>query len=133
MTFHRRGPLGLKAEKPDPAIKKARRKAVRKLSKRREAYLASPERKEGLAHMDRVAMLPCLVCGAWPVEVHHEGEPRCDMNVLPLCPRHHRREFGVGARHYSTKAFHDEHGDSSMLLAKVRDMLAGEFNPPWET
>lgn len=125
----RRGHLGLKPEKlaDDPKYRKARRKAVRAISKRRAAYLASPERQEGLMHMARVALLRCLVCGCHGVEVHHEGKPRSDFTVLPLCPAHHRREFGPGAYHYSPKAFYAEHGDSRMLLAKVADMLAGEF------
>ena len=126
----RRGHLGPKAEKiaKDPAYRKARRKAVRAISKKRAAYLASPERQDGLMHMARVAILRCIVCGCHGVEVHHEGTPRSDFAVLPLCPQHHRREFGPGAYHYSPSAFYEEHGDRRMLLAKVADMLAGEFN-----
>ena len=120
-----RGPLGQK----QPSVKKARRKAIRRLSAKRAAYLASPERQEGLAHMGRVAQMRCIVCGAWPVEVHHEEKPRNDFRVLPLCPPHHRREFGPGAYHYSPRAFYAAHGDSKTLLAKVEDALAGELNP----
>jgi hypothetical protein len=94
--------------------------------------LKAPKPVNGTAackrHMAAVAALPCLACGVHGVEVHHEGKPRSDMRVLPLCPRHHRREFGPGAYHYSPKAFYAEHGDSRLLLAKVADMLAGEFN-----
>jgi len=100
-----------------------KRKPVRKVSAKRAAYLASPERTAGKAHMARVALLPCLVCGAHGVEVHHEGKPRNDMHVLPLCPRHHRREFNEGAFHYSPKAFYALHGDSASLLARVAAML----------
>ena len=100
MNLTGRGPLGLKQPKPD----RAKKKGLPRVSKKRAAYLASPEREAGKAHMGRVAQLRCLVCGAWPVEVHHEGKPRSDMNCLPLCPRHHRREFGPGAYHYSPKA-----------------------------
>lgn len=114
-----RGPLGLKAEK----TAKKPRKAMRKRSAKREAYLSSPERKEGLAHMGRVAQLPCLVCGARPVEVHHLPDPRSDMRVIPLCPAHHRREFGPGAYHYSKRVFHDAHGTADELLARVDEML----------
>ena len=131
MTLLRRGPLGLKPDKPrngDPAIKRARRKAVKSMSDKRRAYLASPEREQGKAHMGRVAQLPCLVCGAWPVEVHHADVPRNDFRVMPLCPRHHRREFGEGAYHYSPRAFFALHGDRETLLAIVADKLAGEFN-----
>lgn len=73
--------------------------------------------------MARVAALPCLVCGYWPVEVHHEGKPRSDMNVLALCARHHRREFGPGSFHYSPSAFYAMHGSSAELLARVAAML----------
>ena len=30
-----------------------------------------PGRVEDREHLARVAMLPCCVCGHWPVEVHH--------------------------------------------------------------
>lgn len=122
-----RGPIGQK----QPKAPKAKRKAMPRVSAKRRAYLASAERQEGLAHMARVAELPCLVCGAYGVEVHHEGKPRSDKRVLPLCARHHRREFGVGAYHYSPRAFYEAHGDSKFLLAVVADMLAGEWINPW--
>ncbi len=119
-------PLGLK----QPKVRKTP-KGMRRVSRKRAAYLASVQREEGLLHMARVSELPCLVCGRYGVEVHHEGEPRNDKNVLPLCPQHHRREFGPGAYHYSKRAFYALHGDSKFLLAKVADMLAGEFTPIW--
>lgn len=124
MNLAGKPPLGPKQTK----IAKARRKAVKRLSAKRAAYLASPERQAGLAHMARVAALPCLVCGAMGVEVHHATVPRDDFRVLPLCARHHRREFGPGAFHYSPRAFYAVHGDLDLLLAKVGDMLAGQFN-----
>jgi hypothetical protein len=120
-----RGPLGQK----QPSVKKARRKAVCRLSAKRAAYLASPERAEGLKRMGEVAQMGCIVCGARPVEVHHEGKPRSDFRVLPLCPPHHRREYGPGAFHYSPRAFYALHGDSKLLLAKVEDALRGELTP----
>lgn len=109
-------------------MKRARRKAVKRVSDKRKAYLASDARQDGLAHMARVAALPCMVCGCRPVEVHHLTVPHDDMKVAPLCPRHHRREFGPGSFHYSPKAFWAEFGDLKMVLAKVEDMLAGKFD-----
>ncbi|WP_273688400.1 hypothetical protein [Ketogulonicigenium vulgare] len=103
---------------PKPA-----RKALPPRSKKRLAYLSSPARQDGKRHMTAVAQLPCLVCGAWPVEVHHEGKPRSDMSVLPLCPHHHRREFGPDAYHYSPRAFYAAHGSSEALLARVTQQL----------
>ena len=115
-----KGPLGQKAAKPEAK----QRKPMRRVSRKRAEYLASPERAEGKAHMANVAMLHCLVCGAWPVEVHHEGTPRSDKRVLPLCPRHHKREFGPGAFHYSKRAFYALHGSSDALLARVEQLLS---------
>jgi hypothetical protein len=96
---------------------------MRKRSRKRDAYLASQEREEGKAHMARVAQLPCLVCGAYPVEVHHMPDPRSDMRVLPLCARHHRAEYGPGAFHYSKPAFYAAHGSPEALLKRVEAML----------
>jgi len=95
-----RGPLGQRAQKPINGTSACK------------------------AHMGRVAGLSCLVCGAYAVEVHHEGKPRNDMNVLPLCPAHHRREYGPGAYHYSRRAFNEMHGSDDDLLARVAALLA---------
>lgn len=115
-----RGPIGQKQPKPPK-----RKKPLPRVSKKRAAYLASDDRAAGLAHMARVAQLPCLVCGAWPVEVHHMPYPRSDLRVIPLCPRHHRREFGPGSYHYSPKAFIAAHGSPADLLARVDCLLRG--------
>ncbi len=97
-------PLGLKGEK-----RKTRR---------------DHKTKAEIEHMAAVAAMPCLVCGCWPVEVHHEGTPRSNMRVLPLCPKHHRREFGPTAYHYSPRAFYAAHGTSEQLLARVAKRIA---------
>lgn len=121
-----RGPLGQK----QPTAPK-RRKRLPRVSKKRAAYLASDARKDGLAHMAQVKALPCLVCGARPVEVHHEGFPRDDMRCLPLCHLHHRREYGPGAYHYAPQAFYAAHGSSDELLARVaRQLNPGDDQPP---
>lgn len=51
-------------------------------------------------HMDRVARMPCLVCGAGST-VHHvtakiEGGriTRSHKRIVPLCPRHHQIQWG---------------------------------------
>jgi len=113
-----RGPLGQKA----PKQPKAKRKAIHKQSAKRLAYMASAERKAGVLHMGRVAQFGCLVCGA-PAEVHHVPNPRSDMRVIPLCPHHHRREYGPGAYHYSPRAFADVHGSDDELLEIVEKLL----------
>ena len=53
-------------------------------------------------HHARVALLPCLVCGSWPVDVHHvvgladaPGRlPKRHDRVVPLCKRHHDVQHG---------------------------------------
>lgn len=99
------------------------RKGLRQVSAKR-AKLKATEKADGAwQHMERVKELPCLVCGVHGVEVHHEGTPRSDWNVLPLCPPHHRREYGPQAYHYSKRNFYAAHGTSEELLAKVAKML----------
>ena len=50
---------------------------------------AKPRRDRG--HMARVAALPCVCCGAWPVECHHVicgrySQRRApDTHTIPLC------------------------------------------------
>ena len=106
MTFIARtkGPLGQKGQKSKPR--------------------SAPKTVEEKRHMAAVAMLPCLACGTRPVEVHHEGTPRSNMHVLPLCAFHHRREFGPQAYHYNKRAFYDAHGSSQELLDRVAKMIA---------
>jgi hypothetical protein len=47
-------------------------------------------------HMDKAAQLPCCLCGARPVELHHILEGRTpgrkspNWLVIPLCPDCHR-------------------------------------------
>jgi hypothetical protein len=62
-----------------------------------EAMKKAPTAEER-RHWDKVAQMPCLACGAWPVEIHHvTGQatrigrlPRRHDRVVGLCPRHHR-------------------------------------------
>jgi hypothetical protein len=114
-----RGPLGQKPEKPPSKP----RKRIRPVSPKRAARKAKEASEGARDYMARVALIPCLICGAWPVELHHEAKPRSDWNVLPLCPAHHRREYGPGAYHYSPRAFYAAHGSSAELLAKVARLL----------
>lgn len=117
-----RGPLGQKA----PKSEKPKRKRLAPVSKKRAAKKAAERAMGAAEHMAAVASLPCLVCGCYGCEVHHEhyDRPKSDFAVLPLCPRHHRREFGEGARHYSPSAFFAAHGSPAELLERVAKMLA---------
>lgn len=114
-----RGPLGPKPPKPA----KRPRKPIPRMSAKKRAHKAAERALGASEHMAWVKSLPCLVCGCYGVEVHHEGKPRSDFNVLPLCPPHHRREYGPGAYHYSPKAFYALHGSSAELLARVAKMV----------
>lgn len=67
-------------------------------------------------HMDRVAQLPCAICGAEPVQVHHlregQGMSQRASNwlVVPLCPDCHTGPNGV-------------HGDRTLMrIAKVEEL-----------
>lgn len=106
MNLAQRGPLGLKAPKPvkDPA------------------------------HMARVAQLPCVCCGARPVQVHHVISGRygqrkaSDRETIPLCWLHHQGPEGI---HASKAAWEAKYGNDFDYLPAVADQLAGEFNSPW--
>ena len=85
-------------------------------------------------HMDRVAKLGCVVCGAKPVELHHlrtrsDGQNvgmgvRGDhMRVVSLCAVHHRTGgFGV-AIHGGAREFAKNFGEDSHMLELVLAML----------
>lgn len=67
-------------------------------------------------HMDRVAQLDCVLCGARPVEVHHlrEGQGMAQRAssflTVALCPDCHRGPSGL-------------HGDKSLLrIQKVEEL-----------
>jgi len=100
-------------------------KPMRKRSRKRTAYMASAARQDALEHMGRVAALPCLICGAMPVEVHHLHGKRDDLRTIPLCPRHHRTEYGPQAYHYSRRNFNALHGSDDELLARTMALLNG--------
>jgi hypothetical protein len=72
---------------------------------------------KGKRHMGRVAALPCVLCGAEPVEVHHirEGQGAAqradDMLTVALCPSCHRGPnglHGLGKRGFAAQYKRDE-------------------------
>lgn len=69
------------------------------------------------AHMALVAQLPCVCCGAWPVQLHHPIHERfaqrksSDLDVIPLCPPCHRH------LHASPAAWRDQHGPDTDFIA----------------
>jgi hypothetical protein len=79
--------------------------------------------------MGRVAALPCILCGAQPVEVHHirEGQGAAqrarDTLTVPLCPEHHRGASGIHG--LGRKGFYSRHKrDELDLLAETLEKLA---------
>ncbi len=80
-----------------------------------------------------VKMLPCVVCGrAGPNDAHHCQSDRfgarkvSDYEVIPLCPRHHRHEYGPGAYHYSKRAWEEKHGPDHGFLDLVARQLSAK-------
>lgn len=73
----------------------------------------------GKAHMAKVAKLPCVICGARPVEVHHVISGRygqrkaSDMDTIPLCWNHHLGPDGI---HTSKEKWEALHGPDTDYL-----------------
>jgi len=82
-------------------------------------------------HMGVVAGMTCIVCrkmllGDTPAELHHPrflaggGQKSSDMDVIPLCPRHHRLGgYGV-AFHAGPEEWERRYGTEEELLAQTR-------------
>lgn len=80
------------------------------------------------AHMQRVAGLPCLVCGVTPVCVHHvtgcaDRPGRVHKNhrwVTPLCPKHHDVQHGprTSVHGLGHRGFFDAYGIDLLAEAK---------------
>lgn len=80
-------------------------------------------------HMERVAGLPCVICGLYGVQLHHirEGQGAAqrapDCLVIPLCWSHHQGPNGIhgpGRRGFEARYKTDE----LKLLAKTIEALA---------
>ena len=62
-------------------------------------------------HLQRVAELPCCVCGMEPVQAHHlvgrdmkgMGQKSSDMFAIPLCPWHHSELHNIGWREWEQR------------------------------
>lgn len=79
------------------------------------------------AYMDRVAKLPCAICGAYGVQLHHAREGQGlsqraeNWLVIPLCEACHTGPRGI-------------HGDRSMWKIKKwdeMDALADTIKSIW--
>jgi hypothetical protein len=85
-------------------------------------------------HMSAVADLGCIVCKRMgyhntPAEIHHKragtggGRRASNMDVIPLCPEHHRGNTGIHG--LGTKGFVKRYGyDEDDLLKEVASLLS---------
>ena len=79
-------------------------------------------------HLARVAALPCLVCGSWPVDVHHVvgyadrigRAPKRHDRVTPLCKVHHDVQHGpaTSVHALSHKGFYERYQIDLMTEAE---------------
>lgn len=83
----------------------------------------------GKRWMGRVAQLPCAICCASPVSVHHirEGQGASqraqDTLTVPLCPEHHQGASGIHG--LGRKGFYARYKrDELDLLADTIERLA---------
>ena len=79
--------------------------------------------------MDKVASLPCAICGAYGVHVHHirtgigMGRRASNFDTLPLCPEHHQGKSGIHGM--GRKAWELHHGITELqLLKQTNERLA---------
>jgi hypothetical protein len=85
-------------------------------------------------HLDAVAGLGCIICGA-PAEIHHlkrhpetgrhlgMGQRASHFHVIPLCPLHHRQGGQGVSYHAGPRAWEAIHGTEAELWRRVEDML----------
>lgn len=84
---------------------------------------------ESKRHMGRISQMPCAICGAFGVHVHHlrtgigMGRRASDFDTMPLCPEHHQGMTGIHGM--GRKAFERHHGITELeLLKKTKEMLS---------
>jgi len=90
--------------------------------------------KDEKKHMSRVADLGCIVCRRMgylnsPAEIHHKragtgaGKRSSHLNVIPLCPEHHRGDIGLHG--LGSKGFVKHYGyDEDDMLKEVALLLS---------
>ena len=84
--------------------------------------------KADRAHFAKVAAMRCLVCGAWPVELHHVigyatkmgRAPKLHTRICPLCPRHHNVQDGPRESVHAMghRKFFETYGVDLMAIAE---------------
>lgn len=109
----------LRAKRPTP-----RRNEGRVTSCRMKPKVGAPPTAEERRHIERVASLPCLVCGATATVHHvtatvHGGRiSRSHKRVVPLCPKHHQIQHGPeSVEALSHRGFYDRWGIDLLAVA----------------
>ena len=103
---------------------------MKQVSDKKRAYRRSEEGQEALRYMRAVKALPCVCCRSpGPNDAHHCQSGRygkakaSDFDVIPLCPRHHRQEYGPGAYHYSKREWESLHGPDYSYIEQTREAV----------
>ena len=85
-------------------------------------------KKSERIHMQKVAELGCIICGAEPC-LHHirhgqgMGQKASNYEVIPLCHFHHQGKEGIHTM--GTRAWQAKYGSEVELLERVRGAVNG--------
>jgi hypothetical protein len=85
----------------------------------------APPNAEERRHLARVAAMSCLVCGAWPVTLHHVSASihggriaRSHKRIVPLCAAHHQHDHGdFSVERLGHGGFYRTHGINLLVVA----------------
>ena len=87
----------------------------------KQGVKAKKHRKNASKHYEKIARMPCMVCGARPIQIHHitgagMGLKANDNETIPLCELHHLSGgYGV-AVHSGVKAWEKNFGTQKDML-----------------
>jgi hypothetical protein len=79
------------------------------------------------SHLAAIASLPCAICGARPVSVHHIrrfGEKRDNWKTSPLCYLHHQGTEGI--HHLGKKEWERRFITQEELINRTNEMMEGK-------
>lgn len=89
--------------------------------------MSRPANAKERRHMQKVAELGCIICGA-PAQIHHAkthmGGGRDHLQVIPLCVNHHNAGIYGTSFHAGKRVWEDKFGMEDDLLAEVAMRLA---------
>lgn len=90
--------------------------------------MRKPPTKAERDHYTKVVEIGCIICQQ-PAEIHHlltgkgMGMKSSNMDVIPLCPNHHRNGGPGVAIHAGVKTWQDRLGSEREHLARVMEYL----------